>query len=209
IVSVGVLVLAVAPTRSELIDIANGDDGFAAVAQTVITRLDVADATTVAALATPVRAAGAAFPSRLALVTAGDLIDDRSAGATDDTAVSPVPERGSPVEVAVPSGRTHTAVVIGHAGDAVIVRLEHDEPALAIRSVPLSVDEPVTVLSSPPLTVALGELDSLDVAEGTAVVDRSGALIGLCTLRDRSRVGLVTIDDRSINSPLDGATSGG
>ncbi|MGA1555408.1 MAG: hypothetical protein ACO4AY_05195 [Ilumatobacteraceae bacterium] len=200
LVSVGVLVLTVAPERSGLADVARTEASLLMSAQAA---LAPARPMAVRAVATPIRLAGGSDPSTLAVVTALDLTDDAS--SRDEELA--VPERGSPVEVAVPSGRTHTALVVGHVGDTVIVRLEHDEPGLHLRSFPPLVDETVTVLASPPLHVTVDDIPTLEVAEGTAVVDASGALVGLCTRRDRWRVRLAPLDDVSISSGLETATS--
>jgi hypothetical protein len=45
-------------------------------------------------------------------------------------------------------------------------------------------DDMVTVLSDPPVEVEFHEVDDLDVADGTAVVDGDGALVGICTWSD-------------------------
>ncbi len=45
-------------------------------------------------------------------------------------------------------------------------------------------DDMVTVLSDPPVEVEFHEVDDLDVADGTAVVDQDGALVGICTWSD-------------------------
>lgn len=202
IVSVGMLVLTIAPERSDLVEVVGTDAMLAGSTHAALTPIP---ATAVRALATPIRLTGGAVSSRLAVVTALDLTDDVAAPVNGGS----VPERGSEIEVAVPSGRTHTALVVGHAGDTVIVRLEHDEPGLSVRSAPPSVDETVTVLVSPPMSVDLEDLASLDVAEGTAVVDGSGALVGLCTRTEASRVRLAPVDDESISSGIGGATSDG
>lgn len=50
--------------------------------------------------------------------------------------------------------------------------------------------EMVTVLSDPPIEVQFELVDELDVADGTAVVDRSGALVGLCVDDDAAAEGV-------------------
>jgi hypothetical protein len=45
-------------------------------------------------------------------------------------------------------------------------------------------DEIVTVLTETPMTVPFGDIDELDLAEGTPVLDAEGALVGLCTRTD-------------------------
>ena len=192
LLAVGVLVLAVAPNRSDV----------------VLDTIDVASpgaslGTTVQALATPVRLGGAGGTSRLAIVTAVDIAN----GPTDKSSIRS--NRGDRVVVAVPSGRTHSALVVGDLGDTVLVRLEHDEPGLSLRSVPPSADETVIVLADPPLAVVFDELGSLEIAEGTAVVDESGALIGLCTRSGHRPIRLASVDDRSISSANGEPTSGG
>ena len=63
-------------------------------------------------------------------------------------------------------------------------------------------NEMVTVLTSPPFTVPLREIAELDVEEGTAVLDRTEALIGLCSRADDGTVHLIEVD-----GALDAATS--
>lgn len=71
--------------------------------------------------------------------------------------------------------------------ELVLVVLDRDERsgagyAVATRSP--GPDEMVTVLSDPPMEVPFHEVDELEVADGTAVVDGSGALVGICTWAD-------------------------
>jgi hypothetical protein len=61
----------------------------------------------------------------------------------------------------------------------------------------------VTVMASPPITVAYDDIDTLAVEEGTAVIDGDGELVGICSRRAGSRhVRLI-----EVSAELDDATS--
>ena len=141
------------------------------------------------ALATPIG------EGRLALVTAADL-----------AATAPTSDIGTSVEVAVPSGRMHAARVIAHAGDTVVVELERAEPGVELADELPEGHEIVTVLAVPPVTIVLDDLATLDVEEGTAVLDDTGELVGLCSL-DQPDTGtrLLPIDDELLTSETDPA----
>lgn len=107
---------------------------------------------------------------RLAVVTAADL-----------AATGELSDVGAAIEVEVPSGRMVDARVVAHDGDAVLVQLERPEPGLALADEPPAGDEIVLVMAEPPVTIVLDDLAGLEVDEGTAVLDRTGDLVGLCS----------------------------
>jgi hypothetical protein len=68
--------------------------------------------------------------------------------------------------------------------ELVLVVLDRDErpgAGYAVAATSPGPDDMVTVLSDPPLEVPFHEVDDLEVADGTAVVDGEGALVGICT----------------------------
>lgn len=103
---------------------------------------------------------------------------------------------GERVDVDVPSGRTVKGTVLGRSGDAVLVELEQNEPAVSVAAHVPGSDDLVTVLVEPPVTVTFHDLAGLDVGEGVAVLDQAGELIGLCT-RTGDRTLLVEVRDRT------------
>lgn len=107
----------------------------------------------------------------------------------------------SVIDVRLPSGRQSLGSIVTASRDTVIVALatvEGGHPIAAER--PLD-DEIVTVLASPPITVAFDDVGDLAVEEGTAVVDDDGELVGICS---RSGNGMRLIE---VSAELDAATS--
>lgn len=87
------------------------------------------------------------------------------------------------IDVRLPSGRTTAGSIVTASDQAVVVALAAIEPGHD-----LAVDRPtagqmVTVLTEPPVTIAYGEIGTLEVGEGTAVIDDDGLLVGLCSRR--------------------------
>jgi hypothetical protein len=58
--------------------------------------------------------------------------------------------------------------------------------------------EPVTVMASEPIVVAYADITDIDVADGTAVVNRSGELIGLCS--DDTAQRFIPIDELLVDA---------
>jgi len=113
-----------------------------------------------AAVATPVGDGRLAIVTRVAMTEASD----------DDP------------RFVTPSGRIVSGRVVHQVGDAVLVSLDEPEPGPSIAREQPGEDDIVTVLSDPPVTVAFADVAALDeVVEGTAVVDGSGELVGLCS----------------------------
>jgi hypothetical protein len=68
--------------------------------------------------------------------------------------------------------------------ELVLVVLDRDErpgTGYSVAATSPGPDDLVTVLTDPPLEVPFHEVDDLEVADGTAVVDGEGALVGICT----------------------------
>ncbi|MFP5487391.1 MAG: hypothetical protein ACLGHQ_03690, partial [Acidimicrobiia bacterium] len=197
LLAVGLLMLAVSPDRSSapvaisatttpverptsVVPTASASNGSGPVA--LRGRPDV--------LATPLG------DGRFAVVTAADLAEDGDAAHI-----------GATVDVGVPSGRTVGAVVVAHGGDAVLVELDRPEPGHAVARVQPAGHEVVTVLAEPPVTIVLDDLPRLQVEEGTAVLDDTGELVGLCS-QDDDATRLVLVSDMAmddVSSPDDGA----
>lgn len=189
LLAVGMLVLAVTPGRSPApvaISATTSPAGVDVTSVAIVTTIVSAPERTPIglrgrpeALATPIG------EGRLAVVTAADLA--ATTGASDV---------GTSVEVAVPSGRMHDALVVARAGDTVVVRLERAEPGVTLADEQPAGHEIVTVLAAPPVTIVFDDLASLDVEEGTAVLDDTGELIGLCSVGVHDELRLVRIDDQ-------------
>jgi len=87
------------------------------------------------------------------------------------------------IDVRLPSGRTTAGSIVMASDQAVVVALAAIEPGHDVAVVRPTADQMVTVLTDPPVTVAYGEVDTLEVGEGTAVLDGDGLLVGLCSRR--------------------------
>lgn len=161
--------ISLGPTTSALIDLANElttalgmprpDAGRTTIASLVGTSPTPGSA---AALATP-------FDAGMAIVTIKSI-----AGST----------AGDEVSVRLASGRTFEAEVLATLGNAAVVAigaLLSDERAHSVADEVPGDDTMVTVMLATPTSVRLAELASIGAPEGTAVVDSSGRLIGLCT----------------------------
>ncbi len=123
---------------------------------------------------------------RFALVTRASLVDMRR----------------TVIDVRLPSGQLSAGSIITASDDAVIVALATVEPGHVIaRHRPTSA-EIVTVMATPPITVAYDDVDTLAVEEGTAVLDGDGHLVGLCSRSGGEHLRLI-----EVNAELDDATS--
>ena len=115
------------------------------------------------ALATPVGDGALAFVTRAALSDPG----------------------ANTIRVQLASGQTSEAQIVGPRDHAVlVVELARSSPAHRLATSMPAGDDMVTVLASPPITIALGDIDTIEVHEGTPVLDDDGYLIGLCTKRN-------------------------
>lgn len=99
------------------------------------------------------------------------------------------------IDVELPSGHETAATVIARDGAVIIVELDDTEPGHTVADRRPHDGEIVTVLSSPPVTVAFADVHALDVADGTAVIDSDGELVALCEGdHEQSGVRLVEIN---------------
>lgn len=129
-----------------------------------------------AALATPIGSGRYALVLRASLTSAGS----------------------GPVELVLPSGRITSGEIVdtgASIGDTVLVHVDDHEPGHEMAERRPHERDLVTVMASPPIEVALADLGEVDieVAEGTAVVDAEGHLVGLCSRRRGGGVRLVEV----------------
>jgi hypothetical protein len=131
------------------------------------------------ALATPIGA------GNLALVT-GDALAGN--------------ERGL-IEVVLPSGKVALGQVVGRVGDAWLVEPSSIETGHQVATRSPVATELVTVMASPPITVVYADVGTLDVHDGTAVLDQSGRLVGICD-HDSSdgRVRVVEVNEALVDA---------
>jgi hypothetical protein len=118
------------------------------------------------ALATPIG------DGHLALIT-GVALASLGTNSLDDPAI----------DVQLPSGRVGSGTIVEQSGDTWLIELSQPEAGHGIaNSRPIGA-EIVTVMDSPPVTIAFADVATLDVPEGAAVLDHAGDLVGLCTRR--------------------------
>lgn len=191
LIAVGLLVLAITPERSA------APIAISATTTPVATGVDhsisgAPESTAVGLRNRPEAMATPIGEGRLAVVTAAGL------GATPGAS-----RVGDAVEVAVPSGRMHAARIVGRAGDTVVVELERTEPGMQVADEHPGGHEIVTVLARPPITIVLDQLATLDVEEGTAVLDDDGDLVGLCSEGGDESTRLLVVSDELLDGMPD------
>jgi hypothetical protein len=101
------------------------------------------------------------------------------------------------VDVVLPSGRAVRAEVLSTesaGGIAVVALPDATEPAVELAAGSLVPTDTVFVDGPEPTVIAISDLRSLDVGDGTPVLDAEGALLGLCYRRDGRMVELVAVD---------------
>ncbi|MFW2333784.1 hypothetical protein [Ilumatobacter sp.] len=135
---------------------------------------------TTGVLATPIG------DGRFALITRASLVDTRR----------------TVIDVRLPSGRLSAGSIVTASDDAVIVALATTEPGHTIARHRPASSEIVTVMASPPITVAYDDVGDLAVEEGTAVLDDHGHLVGICSRSVDDQVRLI-----EVSPELDAATS--
>ena len=173
LVAIALLVLTVTPSRSSspvavsasttlvsAADLAPAGPTIAGVRRSANADDPVRSGTTVHALATPIGPGDYAVVSRASLDGA---------------------EVAMTVDVVLPSGRLAAGQVVQAADDAVLVALDQAEPGHEVAGHRPRDREVVTVMATPPITVAYADIGGLEVAEGTAIIDDQGALVGLCS----------------------------
>jgi hypothetical protein len=198
--AVGILILTVTPRRH--------DAPIAISATTTPTSVtaQVADADDVRrASSIPGFAARGAVTTHLAAMQhalATPIGDGRLALVTSDALISQDAEQ---VEVRLPSGRLAQGHVVERSGEAWVIELQQPESGHDIAIERPSGSEIVTGMESPPITVAFADISTLEIDEGTAVLDDKGDLVGICT--KRSSDGKVRLIE--VRSELSDATTSG
>ncbi len=190
LLAIAVLFLAVTPTRqaqpvavsastSPTAETADDPDGAVTIVAVRRTSPDPTDGSqqsaAPAALATPIGS------GRFAIVLRASM------GSSND---------GDDVEVRLPSGRLTSGSVVESAdlgAEAVLVRLDRHEPGHDVAERRPHERDVVTLMASPPITITLADLHRVDVADGTAVIDAEGHLVGLCTEVGTGGVRLVEV----------------
>lgn len=198
LLAVGVLILTVTPRRQE------SPIAISATTSTAIA-LDGARADTrVSALASPTReSVNSARRRRIATPALATPIGDGELAVVTRAALHNRNTRV--VDVVLPSGAGALAEVVYQHGDALVVAIDSDDPEpghTIARHRPHDRDM-VTVMASPPVAVAYGDVDELDVDEGTAVLDGDGSLVAVCS-RSRDERGTRLIE---ITEAIAGTTS--
>lgn len=99
------------------------------------------------------------------------------------------------LDVVLPSGRTTVGRVVERSDESALIQLSDSEPGHDIAERRPHDLDMVTVMSQPPIKVTFAEVASLEVGEGTPVIDSAGDLIGLCTgSGDGKRTRLIAVD---------------
>jgi len=113
------------------------------------------------------------------------------------------PGQQDSVDVRLPSGRTSIGEIVTGSEHAVVVALADAEPGHAVATEQPNATDIVTVMASPPVTIAYAEAHTVPVDEGVAVLDEHGNLVGICTRQADSDDTLVI----EVAGELDDATS--
>lgn len=108
----------------------------------------------------------------------------------------------SVIEVRLPSGRRSLGSIVTASESAVVVALAHVEAGHPVAQRRPRSSDVVTVMATPPVEVAFHDVAGLEVEEGTAVIDRDGNLVGICSRKTDGAVELIELSDE-----LDDATS--
>lgn len=170
--------LAIASTTSPSASL--GMRGPAALAPASTERLGLRSGTA-GVLATPIG------DGRFAIITRASLVDTRR----------------TVVDVRLPSGRLSAGSIVTASDHAVVVALATAEPGHAVARHRPEASDIVTVMASPPITIAYHDVPTLEVEEGTAVLDARGHLVGICSRTgDADQVQLI-----EVSAELDAATS--
>ena len=112
-------------------------------------------------------------------------------------------EDATTVDVQLASGATAVGRVVEHNGETTVILLpdglvesHNGESGHRVASTMPRGADIVVVMASPPITIAYADVGQLDVGEGTAVLDRDGRLVGICTHRNRAEgVRVIQVSD--------------
>ena len=115
-------------------------------------------------------------------------------------------QRGPVIDVRFVSGELGTgAIVSGADQPVVVVSLANEVVGHEVAHRLPQPNEMVTVMASPPFAIRFADVGTLDVAEGTAVIDSDGSLVGLFSHeRDGGAMILVPVSDELVDATNDG-----
>jgi len=178
LLAVGVLILTVSPRRQDS-PIAISATTTPAVSASAVPEADDPGATPTA-IRTPTPGSVNTEMVTLQHALATPIGDGRLAVITDDALGD---RDGGHIEVRLRSGRVGSGDLVEKLGDTWLIELHQSEAGHDIASKRPNGSEIVTVMQSPPVTIVLAEIANFDIAEGTAVLDGDGDLVGICTRR--------------------------
>ncbi len=115
-------------------------------------------------------------------------------------------ERGPVIAVRFASGDEGTAAIVSPTDQPIVVVSLASEVVGSdvARRLPQP-NEVVTVMASPPVAIRFADVGTLDVSEGTAVLDGTGDLVGLCSRdRDGGATTLIPVSDELVGATSDG-----
>jgi len=104
-------------------------------------------------------------------------------------------ERGESIDVRFASGALGSGTVLTRGELATVIELAAAERGYIITRRRPAPNEVVTVMSDPPVAVALSSISDVDVGEGTAIFDDRGALVGLCSLGHEGEVQVIDVSE--------------
>lgn len=124
-------------------------------------------------------------------------LNDRGLAVTTRTAINNVAGDTGAIQVVLPDGSAARARVITSGDDAVVVQLDRASLGYDISRREPADSEIVTIMLAPPVTIAFIDIDSLDsieIPDGTPILDRRGELVGLCG-HDGIRTEVIDVTD--------------
>ncbi len=142
-------------------------------------------------------------PPRATLVLATPIGDGQFALVTEAGLGG---ERGPVIAVRFASGDEGSAAIVSPTDQPIVVvsLASEVEGSDVARRLPQP-NEVVTVMASPPVAIRFADLGTLDVSEGTAVLDGTGDLVGLCSRdRDDGATTLIPVSDELVGATSDG-----
>jgi hypothetical protein len=189
---------AEAPASTRTFAMATGGLGLIAVGLLMVTitpgRLNAPVA--VSATTSPLAGGGGASIAAIAPFGRDDFVITPVDGEADLIVATPIGDGalalammgestpGDGFDVQLVSGPVVTAAVLGVTSDGLtLLAVEDTGDGHSIADQRPDPDEIVTVLASPPVTVAFADVSTVTAGDGTPVIDARGALVGLCASR--------------------------
>jgi hypothetical protein len=200
LLAVGVLILTVTPRR---LDAPIAISASTTPATAPVNTPNRSDAARPAALAPAFAGRGAVTTDLVSIqqALATPIGDGRLAVITEDAVIA---DHGDRIEVRLASGQSGSGLVIGKSGDTWLIALDQaNGTGHEIASERPTSSEIVTVMNSPPVTIELAEIATLDIDEGTAVLDSDGDLVGICTRRNNGEVRLIEVRAELVDATSD------